>query len=106
MIIASLNLYGNKLIYLRLVKYEIKKTYKTYLPLLKGIIGNYKESDIEEAINSITLVGTNIFCPTTGKSGQILRALEYGTYNNKSYHIISYSTRKVLKEVKGYEFVI
>ena len=106
MIIASLNNVYNRIIYLRLIKYEIKKTIKTYKYLLKNIISLYNEDDIEEAIESITLVGTDVFCPTTGLNGQILRSLEYGTATNKSYHIISYSTRKVLKEVKGYEYVI
>lgn len=106
MIIASLNNVYNRIIYLRLIKYEIKKTIKTYKYLLKNIISLYSEDDIEEAIESITLVGTDVFCPTTGLNGQILRSLEYGTATNKSYHIISYSTRKVLKEVKGYEYVI
>ena len=88
------------------IKHEIKETFKSYKQLLKGITALFTDEQIQEAINSISMVGTSVFCPTTGLNGQILRALEYGTNNNKSYHIISYSTRKVLKEVKGYEYVI
>lgn len=106
MIIANLNIVRNRLIYLRLVKHEIKETYKAYKKLLKGILSIFTEEQINEAIESISLVGTSIFCPTTGINGQILRALEYGTNNNKAYHLITYSSRKVLKEVKGYEYVI
>lgn len=106
MIIANLNIVHNRLIYLRLIKHEIKETFKSYKQLLKGITTLFTDEQIQEAINSISMVGTSVFCPTTGLNGQILRALEYGTNNNKSYHIISYSTRKVLKEVKGYEYVI
>jgi hypothetical protein len=103
MILANLNIVYNRLIYLRLIKYEIKKTFKAYKHLLTGILNIYNENQVDEAINSITLVGTSVFCPTTGINGQILRAIEYGTANTKAYHIITYSTRKVLKEVKGYE---
>lgn len=106
MILANLNIVRNRLIYLRLIKHEIKKTFKAYKNLLKGITSLYDEEQIQEAIESISMVGTSVFCPTTGLNGQILRALEYGTSTNKSYHIITYSTRKVLKEVKGYEYVI
>jgi len=106
MIITSLSMVYNRLVYLRLIKHEIKQTYKAYKHLLKGILSLFDEDQIMEAIESISLVGTSIFCPTTGLNGQILRALEYGTQNNKSYHIITYSTRKILKEVKGYEYVI
>ena len=106
MIIANLSIVQIHLIYLRLIKHEIKETIKTYKHLLKGILSVFDEDQVNEAVESITLVGTSIFCPTTGLNGQILRALEYGTNNNKSYHIVSYSTRKILKEVKGYEYVI
>lgn len=106
MIIADLSIVHNRLIYLRLIKHEILETYRTYKNLLKNIISLYDEKQIKEAINSISMVGTSVFCPTTGLNGQILRALEYGTSTNKSYHIISYSARKILKEVRGYEYVI
>jgi hypothetical protein len=106
MIIANLNIVPNRLWYLKIIKYEIKKSVDTYSQLLKGILSIFSKDQINEAIDSIYLIGTSIFCPTSGLNGQILRALEYGTNNNKSYHLISYSTRKVLKEVKGYEYVI
>lgn len=106
MIIANLSSINNRQLYLKLIKYEIRKTIKAYSSLLKGIMSVFNEEQIEEAIDSINIVGKSIFCPTNGLNGQILRALEYGTNNNKSCHIISFSVKKVLKEVKGYEHVI
>ena len=106
MILAILNYKGNKKIYLDLLKRRIEEIYKIYKPVLSNIISSYNEKQIYAAIDSIYLSGNSIYCPTNGQYGQILRALEYGTGKNKSYHIISQATRNLFKEVKGYEFVI
>ena len=106
MIIGKLKYNINRNLYLKLIKYEISKNIDTYKKLIKNILSLYTKEQIDNAINSIVISGNNIFCPTSGINGRILRSLEYGTNNTKAYHIITISTDKVLKEVKGYESII
>ena len=105
MIIADLSKVISRTVYLKIIKHEIKESFRHYKPLLKGILSLYTEEEIEQAIDSIYLVGKQVFAPTTRRNGQILRALEYGTSNNKSYKILSISVRKIMKEVDNNELV-
>ena len=104
--IAYLGKNPNKNLYLNLIKNEIKKTFRVYKKLLKSLIDLYEEDTIYNAIDSIYLIGNSIYCPTDGLNGKILRTLEYGASHIKSYHILSYSTKKVLKEVNNNEPII
>lgn len=104
MILANISEVINKKLYLKLIKYEIKKTIKAYSRIINNILKMYSEDDIDNAIDTIELIGMNIYCPTSGKYGRLLRALEYGTNDTKACHILTYSTNKVLKEVSGHEF--
>lgn len=103
MILANISIVTNKNLYVKLIRYEIKKNIKTFSKVLKNLLNRYTEEDIDNALESIKLIGNSIFCPTSGKYGQLLRALEYGTNDTKACHILTYSTNKVLKEVNCYE---
>ena len=103
MIIARFLYKSNGQIYLNLIKEKIRVLVKVYNPVLKEIINQYTEEKIYKAIDTIYISNGTIFCPTNGFYGQILRALEYGTGKNKSYHIISQAVNSIKKEVGVYE---
>ena len=106
MIIAYIRNSHFRNMYINLIKSEIRKQVKTYSRNIQNIINAYSLKLIDQAIDSIYLVGNSIFCPTSGLNGQILRSLEYGTNNTKAYHIITHATKSIIKEVDTSEYVI
>lgn len=99
MVISDFTTLKARPMYLNLLKFYIEKQVRLYKSLLQGILNTYTEDEILNAIDSIHLVGKYVFMPTSGLNGQILRALEYGTNNTKSYNIITQATKTFEKEV-------
>lgn len=103
MILARLLYRGNGQIYLNVLKEKIRILVKIYKPVLSEIINQYTEEKIYKAIDTIYISNGIIFCPTSGFYGQVLRALEYGTGKNKSYHLLSQAVKSLKREVGVYE---
>ncbi len=106
MILARLKTKAFIKLYTRLIKAEVKENTNKFKPLLVEVYSTFGENKVNNAINKIYSNGKNIVCPVSGNEGQILRALEYGTGKTRALHIISLSTRKIIKESGNYEFVI
>ena len=102
MIIAQIPNYGfNKWLaraYVKVIRETVRNMINKYDALLKRFREIYSNDEINKAIDSIQIINGNVFIPTTGINGTILRALEYGTSYMKSYKIISIAVREVLKE--------
>ena len=101
MIFADLSDYKNKITILNIIKKKILILIKMYTKQLEPILQNYSDDQIERSVDSISLAGNKIFCPTTNLEGRILRSIEYGTGQTKAYNIISMAIKKVLLEVKA-----
>lgn len=106
MYIANLSTIKNRETYLNLIKYTIRSLVDEYSNKLQSLFNLYTTKQIDDAINTIVLVGNKVFCPTVGTSGKILRILEYGDNQTNSYKILTQSTRKVLREIGDANYVI
>lgn len=102
MILATVpfNLQGKWLtrMYIKLIRESVREFVNTYDTLLINFYKIYSKEAVNEAIDNITVINGNIFIPTQGLQGEILRALEYGTSYMKAYKLISIAIRKVTRE--------
>lgn len=80
---------------LRLLKLNIIKNLKLYSNKLTEFFKLFSEKDIENAIQSLSIVNGYIKMPSGGVYGEILRSIEYGTSYMKAFHIITKSVKEL-----------
>jgi len=98
MILADIGQYqALKSYVIELTQKELQSELKMNRYNLKSFFDTYREEDIDNAIAfGIRRTGNKVFMQTDGLTGQILRALEYGTSNTKALHLVTKAVRKVI----------
>lgn len=84
---------------LRAIKRNIKAHFIIHKKDYENLLELYSEEEIFEAIDSIFCQDKSIIAPMRGKSGKILRYLEYGGERVKQGKLLSKVSRNLMRKV-------